>query len=260
MVRILTYNVHRWVGTDRKISPGRTSDVIAACEPDIVALQEVRAGRVQSGAADQAAMVAARLGMDLHFQPTIRVLGEQYGIAILTRHPSRLVRSDRLPSMSPGPAFEKRSALWVSVDINGRKLQVINAHLSLRSRERLAQASALIGEEWIGHRDCVDPAILLGDFNAPPRSRSYRLMASRLLDAQLWNPTGEPQPTFHTRAPVLRLDHIFVTRSIDVVSAAPVRNRLARVASDHFPLLASFQLSEVNSEPAEASTSPMAAG
>ena len=48
--------------------------------------------------------------MELHFQPTIKVLGEQYGIAILTRHPSRLVRSDRLPSLSPGPAFEKRFA------------------------------------------------------------------------------------------------------------------------------------------------------
>jgi endonuclease/exonuclease/phosphatase family metal-dependent hydrolase len=251
MVRILTYNVHRWLGTDRKIRPERTADVIAACEPDIVALQEVRAGRVSKGQVDQAVMVAQRLGMELHFQPTIKVLGEQYGIAILTRHPSRLVRSDRLPSLSPGPAFEKRSALWVSIEIGGRMVQVINAHLSLRSRERLAQADALCGTEWISHQDCLDPAILLGDFNAPPRSRSYRLMASRLLDAQLWNPAGEPQPTFHTRAPLLRLDHIFVSRSIDVVSAAPVKTRLSKVASDHYPLMAHFSVSEPRSEPAD---------
>lgn len=241
-VRILTYNVHRWLGTDRKIAPGRIAEVIASCEPDIVALQEVRVGRVHTGASDQAATVASQLGMDLHFQPTIRILGEQYGIAILTRHPSRLVRSGRLPTLSQKPAFEKRCALWVSAEINGHEVQVVNAHLSLRSGERRTQAAALLGPDWLGHPDCADPAVLLGDFNAPPYSRSYRLLADQLRDAQLSNPAGEPQPTFHTRAPVLRLDHVFVTDSVEVVTAAPVRNPLTRVASDHFPLLAEVRV------------------
>lgn len=242
MARILTYNVHRWMGTDRRIAPGRIADVIASCEPDIVALQEVRVGRARSGAIDQAAAVAARLGMSLHFQPTIRVFGEQFGIAILTHHPARVVRSGRLPSLLNGPSFEKRSALWVAVTIKGRALNVVNAHLSLRSRERLHQAEALIGSDWLGHPDCADPAVLLGDFNAPPQSRSYRLLAGRLHDAQLCNPNGEPQATFHTRAPVLRLDHVFVTPAVEVVAAAPVRSPLARVASDHFPLMAELRI------------------
>ncbi len=242
VLRILTYNVHRWLGTDRKIDPERIGDVIASCQPDIVALQEVRVGKIDKGRADQAAIVADRLGMELHFQPTIRILGEQYGIAILTRHPSQIVKSGRLPSLSPGPAFEKRSALWVAIEVEGHAVQVVNAHLSLRSRERRAQAAALLGSEWIGHPDCGDPAILLGDFNAPPYSRSYRLFAGRLRDAQLFNPVGEPQPTFHTRAPVLRLDHMFVTPSVEVMSAAPVRTALSRVASDHFPLLAELRV------------------
>jgi endonuclease/exonuclease/phosphatase family metal-dependent hydrolase len=242
VLRILTYNVHRWLGTDRKIDPERIGDVIASCEPDIVALQEVRVGKIDKGRADQAAIVADRLGMELHFQPTIRILGEQYGIAILTRHSSQVVKSGRLPSLSPGPAFEKRSALWVSIDVEGHSVEVITAHLSLRSRERRAQAAALLGAEWMGHPDCGDPAVLLGDFNAPPYSRSYRLFAGRMRDAQLFNPSGEPQPTFHTRAPVLRLDHMFVTPSVEVMSAAPVKTALSRVASDHFPLLAELRV------------------
>jgi endonuclease/exonuclease/phosphatase family metal-dependent hydrolase len=252
MARILTYNVHRWLGTDRQIAPGRITDVIGLCEPDIVALQEVRVGRTRPGSVDQAAEVAARLGMDLHFQPTIRVFGEQFGIAILTHHNSRVVRSDRLPSLSPGPGLEKRSALWVSVEIDGRELQVVNAHLSLRSRERLTQAGALLGPDWLGHPRCTDPAVLLGDFNAPPHSRSYRLFASRMRDVQLSNPNGEPQATFHTRAPVLRLDHVFVSRSVEVVAAAPVRTPLARVASDHFPLLAEIRIAPRDAKAAEA--------
>ena len=242
VLRLLTYNVHRWLGTDRKISPDRIAEVIASCEPDIVALQEVRVGRVQAGEADQAATVAARLGMELHFQPTIRILGEQYGIAILSRHPSRIVKAERLPTQSQGPSFEKRCALWACVDVHGQRVQVVNAHLSLRSRDRRGQAAALVGPDWIGHPDCADPAILLGDFNAPPYSRSYRLIAERMRDAQLSNPSGEPQPTFHTRAPVLRLDHVFVTRSVEVVAAGPVRSLLTRVASDHYPLLAELRV------------------
>jgi endonuclease/exonuclease/phosphatase family metal-dependent hydrolase len=242
IVRILTYNVHRWLGTDRKVAPARIAEVIASCEPDIVALQEVRVGRTHAGALDQAAIVAAKLGMDLHFQPTIRILGEQYGIAVLSRHPSNIVKSGRLPTLSPRPSFEKRSALWVSVEVDGYPVQVVNAHLSLRSGERRAQAAALLGPDWMGHPDCADSAVLLGDFNAPPYSRSYRLMAEQLRDAQLSNPTGEAQPTFHTRAPLLRLDHVFVTKSLEVVAAAPVRNSLTRVASDHFPLLAELRV------------------
>jgi len=255
-LRVLTYNVHRWLGTDRKIAPDRIADVIASCEPDIVALQEVRVGRVAAGQVDQAAMVAAKLGMDLHFQPTIRILGEQYGIAVLTRHSSSLVKSERLPTQSSRPSFEKRSALWVSVEVDGQAIQVVNAHLSLRSRERRGQAAALVGPDWIGHPSCADPAILLGDFNAPPYSRSYRLIADRMRDAQLANPSGEPQPTFHTRAPVLRLDHVFVTRSVEVVAAGPVRSALTRVASDHFPLLAELRVRShhrrTKAEPAQA--------
>lgn len=220
----------------------RIAEVIAGCEADIVALQEVRVGRTGAGEVDQAAIVAEQLGMDLYFQPTIRILGEQYGIAILTRHPAQLVKSGRLPTQSAKPSFEKRSALWVCAEIEGQKVNVINAHLSLRSGERRTQAAALVGSDWIGHPDCADPAILLGDFNAPPYSRSYRMIADRLRDAQLSNAHGEPQPTFHTRAPVLRLDHVFVTRSVEVMNAAPVRNRLTRVASDHFPLLAELRV------------------
>jgi len=199
-------------------------------------------GRDRPGEVDQAASVAEKLGMELHFQPTIRILGEQYGIAVLTRHPTRLVKSGRLPTQSPKPSFEKRCALWVCTEIGGQKVNVINAHLSLRSGERRAQAAALVGSDWMGHPDCADPAILLGDFNAPPYSRSYRMIANRLRDAQLSNSHGQPQPTFHTRAPVLRLDHVFVTKSVEVVNAAPVRNTLTRVASDHFPLLAELRV------------------
>src|SRR6201986_4837558 len=50
--RIMTYNIHRCVGTDGKLSPARIADVIATCEADIVALQEVDVGRSRTGYVD----------------------------------------------------------------------------------------------------------------------------------------------------------------------------------------------------------------
>jgi endonuclease/exonuclease/phosphatase family metal-dependent hydrolase len=43
---------------------------------------------------------------------------------------------------------------------------------------------------------------------------------------------------------VLRLDHVFVTEGAGVVTAAPVRSKLSKIASDHFPLLAELRLAQ----------------
>ena len=82
MLRVLTYNVHRWLGTDRQTSPARIAEVIAACRPDVAALQEVRVGRTKAGV-DQLAAVADALGMTAHFLPTVTFGPERFGLAVL---------------------------------------------------------------------------------------------------------------------------------------------------------------------------------
>jgi endonuclease/exonuclease/phosphatase family metal-dependent hydrolase len=41
---------------------------------------------------------------------------------------------------------------------------------------------------------------------------------------------------------MLRIDHVFVSRSVRVLRVETVRTPLARVASDHLPLLVEFQI------------------
>ena len=108
MPRILTYNVHRCLGTDGRLSPERIADVIAAYEPDVVALQELDVGRLRSGGVDQAHAIARALGMHVHFHASLRVLEEQYGNAILTHRPSQLVKAEALPGLGEAP--EPRAA------------------------------------------------------------------------------------------------------------------------------------------------------
>ncbi|MFD1746753.1 endonuclease/exonuclease/phosphatase family protein [Rhizobium helianthi] len=232
-IRILSYNVHSCVGTDRRLDPGRVADVIASLNPDIIGLQELDVGRRRSGGIDQAEAIALRLKMDFHFHPALHLEEELYGDALMTALPMRLVKAAALGSYG-----EPRGALWAEVDVQDTSVQVINTHLGLLRRDRLRQARELLGPHWIGHPTLRGrPAILMGDFNSIPSSAPYRELGAAMADSK--SQTGRlPDPTFPSRFPLLRLDHIFVANGPKIVEAKAVRNDATRLASDHLPLIA----------------------
>jgi endonuclease/exonuclease/phosphatase family metal-dependent hydrolase len=238
--RLVTWNVHRCVGRDGVCSPARIARVLASLQPDIVALQELDVRRVRTGGVDQAEAIARELGMAHHFHPAYRVMEEEYGDAILTARPAKFIRGAALPGIGPLQRLEPRGALWVSVNIGGFDVQVFNTHLGLRGYERLAQVEALFGRDWIGAPNCHEPVILTGDFNAIPRSRVYARITARLRDAQKLGPARKPKATFPSMLPILRLDHVFLSKTFDVTRAETVRTPETRVASDHLPLFVDF--------------------
>jgi endonuclease/exonuclease/phosphatase family metal-dependent hydrolase len=178
--------------------------------------------------------------MSFYFHPALQVEEELYGDAILTALPMRLVKAGPLPG---SVGFEPRGALWAAVEANGTEIQIINTHLGLPAYERMAQAKTILGENWLGHPDCRDPIILLGDFNARRRSVVYRRFTARLRDAQLVL-HRRARRTFPARMPMLRIDHIFCSRSVDVLGVEVPRSQLVRTASDHLPLVMDFRIVE----------------
>ena len=236
-LRIMTYNVHSCFGMDGKVSPGRIARVIALYHPDVVALQELDVGRSRTGEIDQAQAIAHNLEMDVHFHPSIQVEEERYGNAILSRHPMRLIRAGALPGLSNCPNLEPRGALWVSITVDGREIQMINTHLGLSYRERLIQAEALVGSEWVAHPDCREPVILCGDFNALPGSQAWRRLCDPLRDAQMTLNNHQPKSTWFGRYPVGRIDHVFVGQKVTVLGVKVPRMELTQMASDHLPLI-----------------------
>ena len=241
MPRILTYNVHRCVGMDGELDVERIAKVIAQLRPDIVALQELDVFRARTDMVDQAHAIAEQLGMRFHFHPAFRVEEESYGDAILTACPIRVVKAGALPGSNAVKGLEPRGALWVKIDVDGVELDVINTHLGLVPHEQRAQASALVSGDWMGHPDCTDPAILLGDFNATSRHAAYRRVADRLRDAQkLVRRTS--LKTFPSRLPIIRIDHVFVSRSVTVTGVHTGHGALVKLASDHVPLAVDFRI------------------
>ncbi|MGZ3378424.1 MAG: endonuclease/exonuclease/phosphatase family protein [Phenylobacterium sp.] len=242
MPRIVTYNVHRCVGNDRRLDVGRIADVLAALEPDIVAMQELDVGRARTDHVDQAHEIARRLDMACHFNAALTVEEERYGDAILTSYPERLVQVGPLPGHPAIRQLEPRGALWVEVVINGATVQILNTHLGLVPKEQQIQAAHLAGPRWLGHPHCKGPQILLGDFNATATSVVYRTFLKRLSAARTLARVKTPTATFPSPLPVLRIDHLFVSPEIRVADVFAPFSPLTRVASDHLPLVMDFEV------------------
>ena len=242
MTRILTYNVHRCLGTDSRLDVGRIAAVIAAEAPDIVALQEVDVGRARTGGVDQAHRIAERLKMTSRFHAALKVEEELYGDAILTCLPERAVKVGPLPGYAPIPQLEPRGALMVAIEIRpGVEVQVINTHLGLVPREQQIQAAALAGERWLDSAERCDPLILIGDLNATSRSVVWRTLSAKLTDATKGR-SGRRIATFPAQAPILRIDHAFVSSGVRVTGLHVPATPLAKVASDHRPLVMDFEV------------------
>jgi endonuclease/exonuclease/phosphatase family metal-dependent hydrolase len=236
-LKILSYNVHSCIGTDRRLDPARIAEVIAAEAPDVIGLQELDVGRSRTQGIDQAHMIASLLKMGFHFHPALKVAEEKYGDAILTALPARMVKGGELPSHG-----EQRGAVWVEVDLGGHKVQIFNTHLGLLGGDRMQQVEDLLGTSWLDHPDCQGrPKILLGDFNAPPFTKTYRMLARRMTDA-VASASKTPRRTFPSRLPLLRIDHVFLSPDIVAVEARVVTTPLARLASDHLPLMVTVEI------------------
>jgi len=241
-LRVMTYNVHSCVGVDGKLATERIARVIARANPDVVALQELDAGRARTGGEDQAERIAHFLEMQYHFYPHIHFEDEKYGDAILTHLPMRIIKSGPLPGYLPGGKLEPRGALWLAIDLHGTEVNIVNTHLGLTSRERMAQIEALLSDEWLGRLNGDQPAILCGDFNSVPSSNGYRLLCSRFLDAQAQLKEHRPACTFYSRLPSFRIDHVFIHPGIRVTGITVPCSELAKVASDHLPLIADLTI------------------
>jgi endonuclease/exonuclease/phosphatase family metal-dependent hydrolase len=242
VLRIMTYNVHSCVGMDGKLDAERIARVIARARPDVVALQELDVGRVRTESMDQAHRIAHHLAMEFHFHPALHLEEERYGDAILTHLPMRLVKAGALPGLPGKPQLEPRGALWVAVEHGGREIQVLNTHLGLSRRERIAQVEALLGPEWLGHPQCRAPVVFCGDLNALPSSPVCSRLKGRLSDVQELAAGHRPRGTFSSRMPNLRIDHVFVSAGVAATGIEVADSELARVASDHLPLVAELRI------------------
>jgi endonuclease/exonuclease/phosphatase family metal-dependent hydrolase len=230
----MSYNIRSGRGLDDRVDLARIADVIASFEPDVVALQEVDAGRLRSGSVDQASYLAQRLGMTASFAPCISHGEDHYGVATLSRLPVAGSRKLALPHQPHRRRSEPRCALLTRLfwEATGSDLDVVNTHLSVLSIERGAQVDTIVSE--LG----TDEVVIAGDFNCTPWSRPFKTLCCGLQSA-----TGATR-SWPSRFPLLPLDHILFRGALAVVHAGSWTAGAAKRASDHLPVVAELERSE----------------
>jgi endonuclease/exonuclease/phosphatase family metal-dependent hydrolase len=186
---------------------------------------------------DQAHLIAERLQAGVQFHAVSEIDEGRFGNAVLSTLPMRHVASRALPAVPSAWNLWSRGALWVTVQVEGREIHILNTHLSILDRERRVQARALTGESWLGNLDGGSPVVLAGDLNAAPGSPSVKLLQRRLRDAVPPEWEGPKLRTWSGRIPVRRIDHVLVSDAVSVNNVYVPRTRLSRAASDHLPLV-----------------------
>ena len=96
-IKVLTYNIHRAIGSDRRFRPDRVVRILENHSADVVLLQEVDKGVPRSRRMDMARELAKRLGYDYVAEGMNVTLREgRYGNATLSKHPIRKSRNINL--------------------------------------------------------------------------------------------------------------------------------------------------------------------
>jgi endonuclease/exonuclease/phosphatase family metal-dependent hydrolase len=206
--------------------------VIAEIDPDVIGLQEVI--RAEGAAeADQPAYLASKLSMTLVRGETRAVGSGTFGNAILTRLP---VIASSTHDVSYG-RYERRGCLRVDLAADGATVHVFNCHLGRRFKERREQL-ALLGT-LLAVTDVQGPRVLVGDLN-----EWHRGPITRGLRRQFPSPRSRVCRTYPSTFPIFALDRIYWDEDLEGAGIRAHRSGLARVASDHLPVVASLRLRE----------------
>ena len=224
-IRVATYNVHACVGTDGRHDPDRVATVINELEADVVALQEFTYPASVAIDTRTPVVLTTLDRYECALGPTRQNTTHCFGNALLTRHP--IVEIHRIDlSME---RREPRGAIAATINVGGATLHVLAAHLGLRVHERRFQVRQIL--EYLDSVRSTQ-VVVLGDFNdwLPGRSVVH------VLDHRLGRP---PRPrSFPAFWPLVPLDRIWVQPRTALKRITVHATPLARLASDHFPVVA----------------------
>ena len=222
----ISYNIHKCVGLDGKQKPERVAQVIRKLQSPLVGLQEVDS-LVTNGS--QTDYLARETGLTPIAGPAIRKGKGYYGNVLLTKFP---ILETRCLDISVDGS-EPRSLIDAILNVYGISVRVVVTHLGLIPWERRRQVKRLLKILSDGNDEKL---VVLGDINEwLPISPRLRALHRR------FGKTPGP-PTFPSFLPIIALDRIWVKPRNALLSMRVHKSKLARLASDHLPVLADIAL------------------
>ncbi len=227
MIKIASYNVHGGIGRDRRCSPERIRDVIREIDPDVIALQEVDSA---ASGIDMFEWLAGETGLTAIAGKTLLRRDAHYGNLMLARCP---VDAFELLDLT-WSGREPRGAIAADIQCDGQRVHVVATHLGLRPAERRAQVERLLR---LFTDTGTDREVLMGDLN------EWYLWGRPLKHLRTYFDACPAPATFPARHPLFALDRIYVSPRSMLKEITVHRSALARLASDHLPVVATLEMS-----------------
>jgi endonuclease/exonuclease/phosphatase family metal-dependent hydrolase/predicted phosphodiesterase len=223
-IRIMSYNVHNFVGMDNKRDYDRIAGVVRAVAPDVVAIQEADSATQRSEGVYTLRELANRTLMFPIYAPAIEYQGGKYGIGILAKEKPLNVRQIPLPGRE-----ENRMLLIAEFE----KYVFACTHFSLTPEDRLASV-AIINQAVKG---TVKPLFLAGDMNSVPTSAPQVALQETFVIL-----SDTSKYTIPVVNPNRCIDYIYGYKNGHTYTILNRRVIDERVASDHLPLFVDVRL------------------
>ena len=225
-MKIMSFNTqHCQNYIDKKIDFEIMAKAITDCGADIVGLNEIRGEGIGADYTAQTEKLSALTGLGYYsFAPAIEVKnGGPYGNAILSRIPILSVKNIGIPDPETRKFdryYETRSVLKAEMEGG---ITVLITHFGLNPDEQENAVKTVLDN--LTNEKCI----LMGDFNARPDNAVLDPIRVRMKDTACG--FDMPKLSFPSDAPRAKIDYIFVSHDIEVVTAdiPPI------VASDHRP-------------------------
>ena len=245
-LRLISYNIHRAIGVDRRFRPDRIESIVGYYGPDVVLLQEVDEGAPRSRELDLGRELARSLGFEhVAIGHNVALRKGRYGNATMSRWP---ILRERNIDLTVG-LRKRRGCQHTTIAVRPphgkeRILEAFNLHLGLSARERERQVGLLVRSREFASLPFDVPCVVGGDFNdwrSLLRPIFVELLAFRSATGGNAH-SDRPIPTFPSFFPRGALDRVYYRGPLRLVGVRRCRLALSRVASDHLPVIADFEL------------------
>ena len=233
-MKIMTFNtLHCLNYLENKIDFPLFAKTIKESDADVIGLNEIRDKGEDPDYEAQMSILSELSGYEnYYFARAIYVHGKKnpYGNGLLSK--KKILSVENIPIPDPegrvaGKRYETRCILKARLEGG---VTVLVTHFGLNPDEMVNAVSTVM--ENLEDEKCI----LMGDFNMTPDNKILAPIQNKMKDtASLFT---EPKASFPSDKPEIKIDYIFVSPDVEVISA----NIPALVVSDHLPHVAEIKI------------------
>lgn len=232
-MKFMSFNTQHCLNyLEQKIDFDIMARAIKVCGADVIGLNEMRNECADDAEyANQTAILSSLTGIDnYYFAEAIKFWGKKpYGNAMLSKLPIKSVETIIIPD----PEVKKYDGYYETRCVLKAKLEgditVLITHIGLNPDEQENAVNTIL--EHITDKRCV----LMGDFNMQPDNPLLIPIRKRMVDTARF--FDEPKLSFPSDKPEIKIDYIFVSPDVEVISA-DIPNI---VSADHRPHTAEIE-------------------